>query len=62
MEVSLDIGCMNKEKHELNKGNAQPVPKNLYKLAHSLKSVVEEQINNMLKRVMIFYHKIQRYQ
>ena len=52
-EGSRDIGCSSQVKHEINTGNAHPVKKQPYRLAHSLKPVVEEQIKDMLKKGII---------
>ena len=52
-EGSTDIGCTSKVKHEIKTGNASPVRKNPYRLAHSLKPVVEEQVQDMLRKEII---------
>ena len=52
-EGSRDIGCSSQVKHEINTGDAHPVRKQPYRLAHSLKPIVEEQVNDMLKKGII---------
>ena len=49
----LDIGCTSKVKLEIHKDNAQPVRKQPYSLAHSLKPVVEEQVQDMSRKGII---------
>ena len=52
-EGSKDIGCSSQVKHEINTGDARPVRKQPYHLAHSLKPVVEEQVKDMLNKGII---------
>jgi hypothetical protein len=49
-EGSRENGCSSTVNHEINTGNAHPVKKQPYRLAHSLKPIVEEQLNDMLKK------------
>mgnify|MGYP003623227161 CR=1 FL=1 len=49
----LDIGCNSKVQHEINTGPVKPFKKNPYRLAHALKPVVAEQIQDMLKKGII---------
>lgn len=53
VEGSPEIGCASEVKHSINTGDALPVKKNPYRIPHALKSVVEEQINDMLDKKII---------
>jgi hypothetical protein len=50
---SRDIGCTSQVKHKINTGDARPVRKQQYRLAHSLKPIVEEQVKDVLKKEII---------
>jgi hypothetical protein len=40
-------------KHEINTGDAQPIKKTPYRIPHALKPVVEEHIEDMLKKGIV---------
>ena len=52
-ERSKDVGCSGTVKHDINTGNVRPVRKQPYRLARSLKPIVEEQVNDILKKGII---------
>jgi hypothetical protein len=52
-EGSLAIGCTSQVKHAIETGDARPVKINPYRIPHSMKPVVEEHIDDMLKKGII---------
>ena len=52
-EGSRDIGCSRTVKHAIDTGDARPAKKPPYRLAHSLKPIVEEQVKDMLNKGII---------
>ena len=50
---SKDLGCTSQIEHSIDTGEARPIKKNPYRTAHALKPVVEEHIDDMLKRKII---------
>ena len=48
-----NIGCSIDIRHKIETGDNPPVRKNLYRLPHALKPVVDEQIRDMLKKKII---------
>jgi hypothetical protein len=52
-EGSSAIGCTSTVKHKINTGDAQPIKKTPNRIPHALKPVVEEHVEDMLKKVII---------
>jgi hypothetical protein len=52
-EGSSAIGCTSTVKHKINTGDAQPIKKTPYRIPHALKPVVEEHVEDMLKKGII---------
>ena len=50
---SKDLGCTSQIEHSIDTGEARPIKKNPYRTPHALKPVVEEHIDDMLKRKII---------
>jgi hypothetical protein len=50
---SLELGCTSQVEHGIETGDAKPIRRSPYRIPHALKSVVEEHIDDMLKRKII---------
>jgi hypothetical protein len=52
-EGSLATGCTSQVKHTIETGDGQPIKINPYRIPHCMKPVVEEHIDDMLKKGII---------
>ena len=50
---STELGCSSQIEHSIETGEARPIKKNPYRTPHAFKSVVDEHINEMLKKDII---------
>jgi hypothetical protein len=50
---SEELGCTSRVEHSIDTGNARPIKRNPYRTPYALKPVVDEHINDMLKRNII---------
>jgi len=50
---SRELGCTSQIEHSIETGNARPIKKSPYRIPHALKPVVDEHIDDMLKRKII---------
>ena len=50
---SKDLECTSQIEHSIDTGEDRPIKRNHYRTPHALKPVVEEHINDMLKRKII---------
>jgi hypothetical protein len=50
---SADAGCTSKVQHAILTGDAGPIKRNPYRIPHALKPMVDEQIDDMLKRELL---------
>ena len=50
---SLELGCTSQVEHSIETGDAKPIKRNPYRTPHTLKSVVEEHIDDILKGKII---------
>ena len=50
---STELGCTSQVEHSIDTGEARPIKKNPYRTPHALKSVVDDYIDDMLKRDII---------
>jgi hypothetical protein len=50
---STDIGCTSRVQHVIETGDARPIKKNPYRIPHTLKPLVDEQIDEMLEKGII---------
>ena len=48
-----DIGCTSQVQHAIETGGARPIKRNPYRIPHALNPVVDEHIDEMLKKVII---------
>ena len=47
-----NIGCSSNIRHKVEMGDNPPVRKNPYRLPYALKPVVDEQIRDMIKKII----------
>ena len=50
---STELGCTSQVEHSVDTGDAKPINRNPYRTPHALKPVVEEHIDEMLRRHII---------
>jgi hypothetical protein len=50
---STDIGCTSQVQHAIETGDARPIKRNPYRIPHVLKPVVDEQIDDLLRKGII---------
>ena len=50
---STELGCTSQVEHSIDTGDARPIKRNPYRTSHALKPVVEEHIDEMLRRHII---------
>ena len=50
---SEELGCTSQVEHCIETGEAKPIKRNPYRIPHALKPVVDEHVNDMLKKGII---------
>jgi len=50
---STELGCTSQVEHSIDTGDARPIKRNPYRTPYALKPVVDEHVNDMLKRNII---------
>jgi len=50
---SKELGCTGQVEHSIETGDTRPIKKNPYRIPHALKPVVDEHIEEMLKKEII---------
>jgi len=50
---STELGCTSQVEHSVDTGDAKPINRNPYRTPHALKPVVEQHIDEMLRRHII---------
>jgi hypothetical protein len=50
---STQLGCTSQIEHSIETGNAKPIRRNPYRIAHALKAVVDEHIDDMIRKEII---------